>query len=350
MLTQTHPKVTAEHLRRDAIIYVRQSSPRQVLENTESTKRQYALRDRALALGWPSERIHTIDDDLGVSGAHAENRDGFQHLVSEVALAHAGIVLGLEVSRLARNNADWQRLLELCALSATLISDEDGLYDPAHFNDRLLLGLKGTMSEAELHVLKARLLGGILNKARRGELPMPLPIGFLYDAAGAVTLDPDRQIQSAVRMIFDTFRQAGSAAATVRRFHREGLQFPHRRVGRSDTNELSWAPLEHGRVRQILHNPRYAGAFVFGRTRCTRSIDLKSTSRVQLAREDWRVLIRDAHAGYIMAGVRAQSNDSQREPRRLRYRRPRRVAARGCGAPAGSCLVWSMRRPDAHAL
>jgi DNA invertase Pin-like site-specific DNA recombinase len=299
MLTQTHPKVTAEHLRRDAIIYVRQSSPRQVLENTESTKRQYALRDRALALGWPSERIHTIDDDLGVSGAHAENRDGFQHLVSEVALAHAGIVLGLEVSRLARNNADWQRLLELCALSATLISDEDGLYDPAHFNDRLLLGLKGTMSEAELHVLKARLLGGILNKARRGELPMPLPIGFLYDAAGAVTLDPDRQIQSAVRMIFDTFRQAGSAAATVRRFHREGLQFPHRRVGRSDTNELSWAPLEHGRVRQILHNPRYAGAFVFGRTRCTRSIDLKSTSRVQLAREDWRVLIRDAHAGYI---------------------------------------------------
>src|SRR6266702_4575043 len=146
MLTQTHPKVAAEHLRRDAFIYVRQSSPRQVLENTESTKRQYALRERAVALGWPDERLHTIDDDLGVSGAHAQNRDGFQHLVSEVALGHAGIVLGLEVSRVARNNADWQRLLELSAIAGTLIGDEDGVYDPVHFNDRLLLGLKGTIS------------------------------------------------------------------------------------------------------------------------------------------------------------------------------------------------------------
>src|ERR1700704_4414131 len=163
-------KVTADHLRRDAYLYVRQSSLRQVFENTESTQRQYALRDRAAALGWPLERIHTIDSDLGISGAHAENRDGFQHLVSEVAFGHAGIVLGLEVSRLARNNADWQRLLELCALSGTLISDEDGLYDPAQFNDRLLLGLKGTISAAELHVIRARLLGGLLNKARRGEL------------------------------------------------------------------------------------------------------------------------------------------------------------------------------------
>jgi DNA invertase Pin-like site-specific DNA recombinase len=144
MATETHPKVTAAHLRRDAFIYVRQSSPRQVLENIESGRRQYALRDRAVALGWPGERIHTIDDDQGIPGEHAESRDGFQHLVSEVALSHAGIVLGLEVSRLARNNADWQRLLEWCALSGTLISDEDGVYDPAHFNDRLLLGLKGT--------------------------------------------------------------------------------------------------------------------------------------------------------------------------------------------------------------
>src|SRR3569833_3092667 len=182
MLPQSHPKVTAEHLRREAFIYVRQSTPRQVFENTESTQRLYALHDRALALGWPGERIHTIDDDLGLSGKSAENRDGFQHLVSEVALSHAGKVLGLEVSRLARNNADWQRLLELCALSGTLISDEDGVYDPAHFNDRLLLGLKGTMSEAEVHVLKARLLGGLLNEARRGELVVPLPVGFVYDA------------------------------------------------------------------------------------------------------------------------------------------------------------------------
>ena len=299
MLTQSHPKVTAEHLRRDAFIYVRQSTPRQVFENTESTQRQYALRDRAVALGWSAECIHTIDDDLGLSGKSAENRDGFQHLVSEVALSHAGIVLGLEVSRLARNNADWQRLLELCALSGTLISDEDGVYDPAHFNDRLLLGLKGTMSEAEVHVLKARLLGGLLNKARRGELVVPLPVGFVYDAAETVTFDPDRQIQSAVRMIFDTFREVSSANAVVRRFQREKLQFPRRSRAGSGTGEVTWGPLEHFRVLQILHNPRYAGAFVFGRTRSARTTDLKSTTRGQVARKDWMVLIRDAHPAYI---------------------------------------------------
>jgi DNA invertase Pin-like site-specific DNA recombinase len=299
MSTQTHPKVLAEHLRREAFIYVRQSTQRQVLENTESTQRQYALRDRAVALGWPNAHIHIIDEDLGISGKHAENRDGFQHLVSEVALSHAGIVLGLEVSRLARNNADWQRLLELCALSGSLIADEDGVYDPAHFNDRLLLGLKGTISEAELHVLKARLLGGLLNKARRGELAVPLPIGFVYDDAGAVTLDPDRQIQNAIRMLFDTFRQTSSASATIRRFQREGLSFPHRMRGSSISGEIRWLPLEHSRVLHILHNPRYTGAFVFGRTRKGRTADLKSTTQIRVARQDWMVLIRDAHAGYL---------------------------------------------------
>src|SRR6202166_4307042 len=204
MYFDTHQKVGADHLRRDAFLYVRQSSLRQMFENTESSKRQYALRDRAVSLGWPIDRIHTIDTDQGISGQHAENRDGFQHLVSEVALGHAGIVLGLEVSRLARNNADWQRLLELCALSGSLISDEDGVYDPAHFNDRLLLGLKGAMSEAELHVLKARLQGGLRNKARRGDLQVRLPIGFVYDACGAVVLDPDQQIQDTLRIVFDT--------------------------------------------------------------------------------------------------------------------------------------------------
>src|SRR5260370_23076800 len=201
MMTQTHSKVGAEHLRRDAFLYVRQSTLRQVLENTESTQRQYALRDGAVALGGAAERIHTIDEDLGLSGAHAENRDGFQRLVSEVALGHAGIVLGLEVSRLARNNADWQRLLELCALSGALISDEDGVYDPAHFNDRLLLGLKGTMSEAEVHVLKARLLGGLLNKARRGELRFRLPVGFAHDAGGPRVLGPAKPTPSALRLL-----------------------------------------------------------------------------------------------------------------------------------------------------
>jgi DNA invertase Pin-like site-specific DNA recombinase len=299
MLIDTHQKVSADHLRRDAFLYVRQSSLRQVFENTESNKRQYALRDRATSLGWPIERIHTIDTDLGVSGAHAENRDGFQHLVSEVALGHAGIVLGLEVSRLARNNADWHRLLELAALTYTLILDEDGIYDPANFNDRLLLGLKGTMSEAELHVIKARLLGGQRNKARRGELEMLLPIGLAYDAAGAVALDPDQQIQQSVRLLFDTFREIGSATAVVRRYLREGIRFPRRIRRGIGKGDVVWGTIEHCRVIQILHNPRYAGAYVYGRTRGVRRADLKSTTSRKVARENWQVLIRDAHPGYI---------------------------------------------------
>src|ERR687898_2198661 len=189
MNSEAHQKVTAGHLRRDAYLYVRQSTVRQVFENVESTQRQYALRQRAVALGWPTERVVVIDDDLGLSGCSATDRQGFQKLVAEVGLGHAGIVLGLEVSRLARNSTDWHRLLEICALSGTLILDEDGLYDPSTFNDRLLLGLKGTMSEAELYVLRARLRGGIVNKARRGELEMRLPIGFIYDAEGRVRLD-----------------------------------------------------------------------------------------------------------------------------------------------------------------
>src|SRR5882757_3061785 len=228
MLIDTHQKVSAEHLRRDAFLYVRQSSLRQVFENTESTKRQYALRDRAVALGWPIERVHVIDNDLGLSGAQSQDRDGFQHLVTEVAMGHAGIVLGLEVSRLARNNADWHRLLELAAMSRTLIMDEDGVYDPSHFNDRLLLGLKGTMSEAELHILKSRLQGGILNKARRGELEMPLPIGLVYDGAGRVVLDPDRQVQDTVRLLFEAFNDVGSACAVVRRLRTQEVLFPRR--------------------------------------------------------------------------------------------------------------------------
>ena len=298
MFTDNRQKVSADHLARDAFLYVRQSSLRQVFENTESTKRQYALRERAAALGWPLERIHVIDSDLGRSGASAGERDGFQHLVTEVAMGHAGIVLGLEVSRLARNNADWHRLIELAALSHTLILDEDGIYDPGHFNDRLLLGLKGTMSEAELHVLKARLQGGIRNKARRGELELPLPIGLVYSADGSVVLDPDEQIRRSVRLVFDTFREVASASAVVRRFRREALLFPRRLQCGPGKGEVLWGALEHCCVARILHNPRYAGAFVFGRTRTGRTVAFKTT-QVALAREHWQVLIRDAHVGYI---------------------------------------------------
>ncbi|MGH7943626.1 MAG: recombinase family protein [Opitutaceae bacterium] len=211
-------KITAVHLQRSAYLYIRQSSLHHVLENTESTERQYALRRRAVALGWPDDRVVVIDRDQGQSGASASDRAGFQRLVAEVGLGKAGIVMGLEVSRLARNCADWHRVLEICALSNTLILDEDGLYDPVHYNDRLLLGLKGTMSEAELHILKARLVGGVLNTARRAELKMPLPVGLVYTEDDRVELDPDQQVQQSLRVFFSTFTRTGSAWRTVQSF------------------------------------------------------------------------------------------------------------------------------------
>ncbi len=288
-------KVTAAHLQRAAYLYIRQSTLRQVLENTESTERQYALRRRAVALGWPEERIVVIDHDQGQSGASAAEREGFQRLVADVGLDKAGIVMGLEVSRLARNCADWHRLLEICALSHTLILDEDGVYDPAHYNDRLLLGLKGTMSEAELHVLKARLVGGVLNKARRGELKMPLPAGLVYDE-DKVILDPDRQVQQSLRVFFATFERAGSARATVQAFRRDGLKFPKR--GQAGAGEIAWQELTHAIALDTLHNPRYAGAFCFGRTRSWTDAQGKHHCR-QLPREQWRFLKQGAHAGYL---------------------------------------------------
>lgn len=292
-----HDKVTAQHLARLAYLYIRQSSLRQVLENTESTVRQYALKERAVALGWPIERIVVIDGDQGHSGASAADRAGFQKLVAEVGLGHVGIVLGLEVSRLARNNSDWHRLLEICGLTGTLILDEDGVYDPVAFNDRLLLGLKGSLSEAELHVLKARLRGGILNKARRGALKLPLPIGFVYREDDRVVRDPDKQIQQAVQLFFETFRRVGSATGVVRVFREQGLCFPHTVHNGPHRGEVFWQPLQHSTALHLLHNPRYAGAFVFGRTRTTKFEGHLQTTK--LPREQWTALFTEAHEGYI---------------------------------------------------
>ena len=290
-------KVNASHLKRSAYLYIRQSTLRQVFENTESRLRQYDLRQRAIALGWPAERIIIIDNDLGQSAATAADREGFQRLVADVSLEKAGIVLGLEVSRLARNSTDWHRLLEICALTDTLILDEDGLYDPRHFNDRLLLGLKGAMSEAELHVIRARLQGGILNKARRGELQCPLPIGLVYNAEGRPILDPDKQVQDSVRFLFDAFRRSGSACAVVNAFRHKQLLFPRRLTRGPNKGELVWAELGHSRVLYILHNPRYAGAFVFGRNRTRVKAD-GSTTYIKLPREQW-TLLKNVHPGYI---------------------------------------------------
>ena len=292
-------KVTAEHLRRLAYLYVRQSTLRQVNENRESTARQYDLKRRAQVLGWAADQIIVIDEDLGLSGATANNRNGFQRLVAEVGLGRVGMVMGLEVSRLARSSTDWHRLLEICALADTLILDEDGIYDPSHFNDRLLLGLKGTMSEAELHLLRARLLGGQLNKARRGELWMKPPIGFVHDSSGHVVFDPDQQVQQGVRLVFETFRQTGSALRVVHYFKTEGVLWPRRITSGVRAGELLFGSLEHSRVLGILHNPRYTGAFVYGRTRQRKVIVGGQLRYRRLKREDWAVFLPNMHPGYI---------------------------------------------------
>ena len=292
-------KVTANHLNRDAYLYVRQSTIRQVFENSESTKRQYALRQRAIVLGWSEKRIIVIDSDLGQSGASAADREGFKKLVAEVSMGHVGMVMGLEVSRLARNCSDWHRLLELCANSGTLILDEDGCYDPADFNDALLLGFKGTMSAAELHLLRGRLLGGIRNKARRGELKTPIPVGLVYDAQDAVVRDPDRQVQDTIESFFRTFERTGSATGTVKYFRQQEWLFPRRIRRGANKGQLVWAELGHSRTLQVLHNPRYAGAFVHGRSRIIKNAEGRSKQRKFSRQEDWQILIPDVHEGYI---------------------------------------------------
>ncbi len=299
MKTESHRKITVEHLKRNAYLYVRQSSLRQVMENTESRMRQYDLRQRARALGWSDEQIVVIDSDLGRSGASAADREGFQLLVTEASMGRAGLVMGLEVSRLARNSADWHRLLEICALTETLIMDEDGVYEPTEFNDRLLLGLKGTMSEAELYQLRARLIGGMMNKARRGELRVRLPAGLAYTAEGKVVLNPDKQVQESHNLLFETFRRVGSAHRTVRVFHEQELKFPMRMHSGPSKGEIVWRELTVSRVNEVLHNPRYAGAYCYGRRKQRRN-HLEGRVLVHYSpREEWHSLIPNAHEGYI---------------------------------------------------
>jgi DNA invertase Pin-like site-specific DNA recombinase len=293
-------KIKPSHLQRLALVYVRQSSAAQVEQNRESTMRQYALADRAAALGWSAPRISVIDEDLGLSGASAHQRGGFARMAAEVALGHVGLVLGLEVSRLARNNADWYRLLDLCSMTDTLIGDADGLYHPSHFNDRLLLGLKGTMSEAELHVLRARLDGGIRNKAARGELRRGLPVGFVWgDADGEVLMHPDEAVTAAVRAVFARFSEFGSARRVWLWFRSEGLTFPSMSHSRAP---MRWTAPTYTAIHGILSNPVYAGAYTYGKTRTERFMDgdgnIQSRMR-HLPQREWSVLIKDHHDGYI---------------------------------------------------
>ena len=293
-------KIQRAHLERLAIVYVRQSSLAQVYAHTASTARQYALADDATRLGWEASRIVVIDADLGISGRTASARAGFRELVGRVCVGEVGAIFGLEVSRLARSSADLQRLLELCSVSDTLIIDSDGTYDLAQFNDRLLLGLKGTMSEAELHLLAGRLHGAKQAAAGRGALRFPLPVGYVYDEARATVLDPDEEIQTAVRDVFAAFTATGSAYGVVGVFAER--RFPRRAYGGAWAGEIRWGRLTHGRVLGILANPAYAGAYVFGRYRSRRTLTPDGTIRTKLIRlplPEWAVLIRDHHPGYI---------------------------------------------------
>jgi DNA invertase Pin-like site-specific DNA recombinase len=294
-------KIADRHLSRQACIYVRQSTPAQVRSNQESTDRQYNLLNKARSLGWKAEQIRVLDRDLGQSGAAAAKRADFKALVGDVAMGQIGAIFALEASRLARSNQDWHRLLELCAITGTLVIDEDGCYDPAEFNDSLVLGMKGTFAQAELHIIRARLHGGKLNKASRGELRFPLPVGFVFEG-DKIVLDPDREVQGAVRMVFDLFEREGTAYSTVRRFQELGLRFPRRAYGGAWDGKLLWGRLTHSRVLGILANPSYGGAYVFGRYQSSKQVgpsgDITTRSR-PVPQEAWRVVIHDHHEGYI---------------------------------------------------
>jgi DNA invertase Pin-like site-specific DNA recombinase len=297
-----NPQIQDHHTTRPAYVYLRQSTMSQVRHHTESTDRQYALKDKASELGWPDCRVRILDRDLGVSGAQIAGREDFKTLVADVSMGKVGAVIALEASRLARSNTDWHRLLELCALTGTLIIDEDGCYDPADFNDQLLLGLKGTMSQAELHLLRARLQGGKLNKAKRGELRRPLPVGLCYDEEGRTVLDPDEEVRGAVQLVFDAFRQTGSAYAVVHRFMDAGMKFPKRAYGGAWDGQLVWGRLGHTRVLAVLRNPAYAGAYVHGRYRYRREIAPDGAIRcrtVLVPMSSWPVTIQGHHPGYI---------------------------------------------------
>jgi DNA invertase Pin-like site-specific DNA recombinase len=297
-------KITVSHLRRAAVIYVRQSTLAQVDRNRESTARQYDLVARAAGLGWPRTGIRIVDDDQGVSGASTAGRSGFAELAAQVGLGQVGIVVSLEVSRLARNNTDWYRLLDLAGMTDTLIADADGVYHPALFNDRLLLGMKGTMSEAELHILRARLDGGIRNKAARGELRRGLPVGLVWgDADGQILLHPDEAVRGVIAAIFERFPTCGSARAVWLWLKEQGLKMPlQRNVYAGADGEIIWVEPTYPAVHKVLTHPVYAGAYVYGKTRVERYVDEHGAVKVRrrgLPRGQWQVLIPEHHPGYI---------------------------------------------------
>src|SRR3984957_18671793 len=275
-------KVKPHHLGRKALVYIRQSTVQQVLNNRESTARQYALDRRAGRLGWPAESFEIVDEDQRLSGQPAAGRSGFAYLLSQVALNQVGIILGLETSRLARSNKDWHQLLDLCGIFQTLLADQDGVYDPTNYNDRLLLGLKGTMSEAEIHLLRSRMYEGLLHKARRGEVYSHAPIGYVKSSDGGLVLDPDEQVQSAIRLIFEQFERQGTVCALLRYLVRHQILLPIRPIHRQLRGQLQWHRPSRTTLQNMLHHPIYAGYYRFGH----RSVDPRK--KVPGKRQDGR--------------------------------------------------------------
>jgi DNA invertase Pin-like site-specific DNA recombinase len=302
-------KIQATHLARRACVYVRQSTETQVQSNRESTDRQYQLVRRAGQLGWPQAQIQVIDEDLAQSGSGTVARQGFLKMTQEVALGQVGLILCLEASRLARNNAEWYRLLDLCGVTNTLIGDADGLYHPGLFNDRLLLGLKGTMAEAELHVLRARLDGGIRNKAKRGELRRGLPVGLVWgEADGEVRFHPDQAVTGAIGNVFEKFAELGSARQVWLWFRSENLQFPHA----TPQGQIQWVVPTYVGILGVLNNPAYAGAYAYGKSKSEPYVDENGVLRKRirkLPREQWAVLIKDHHPGFIDWGTFEMNQD-----------------------------------------
>jgi DNA invertase Pin-like site-specific DNA recombinase len=295
-----HPKILASHLARQAYVYVRQSTLRQVLHATESKERQYNLAQRACDFGWLPAQVVTIDDDQAQSGSRAHDRNGFQQLMGAIAADQVGIVLVLEVARLARNCSDWYRVLEIAALAGTLIGDIDGVYDPREYNDRLLLGLKGTLSEAELYALKTRLHGGRLNKARKGTLVQMLPVGLVRTRDGRVTLDPHLDVQTTVRTLFTQFDRLGSANAVLRYFRDHDLPLPRLVTSGEDRGTVVWQRASYAAIHLILSNPAYAGAFAFGRRQqAAGRVPGELTPRTRMPVEDWQVLVHEVYPAYI---------------------------------------------------
>ena len=295
-------KIQPHHLERLAVVYVRQSTLQQVLDHQESTRLQYGLVHRAEAFGWSCERVLTIDDDLGKSGSSVEGRVGFQRLVTEVGLNHVGLILGVEMSRLARSSKDWHQLLEICALFGTLIADLDGVYDPAQYNDRLLLGLKGTMSEAELHILKQRMVQGKRNKAQRGELGFHVPIGYIRRPSSEIRFDPDEQVQQVVKLIFRKFEELGTLNAVLRYLVSHQIQVGVRVMSGLSKGDLEWQRPNRTTLQNLLKNPVYAGAYAYGRSHFDprkQKAGHPHTGHVVTPMQDWPVLIQDHHPAYI---------------------------------------------------